>query len=395
MAKSESFGPFGFLKALTETPGVSGREERVRELILRVTEGMWDETRVDPMGNLICVKRATKKAAARAKKSAATEDRPQRVMLSCHMDEIGFYVRYIDDEGFVRVHNAGGFDTRNLFSRRVLIQGREDLIGLLNPAGKPVHIASEEDKKKVPEVHEVCIDLLRPAADVKKLVEIGDPVTLHQQTEQLGHAITGKAMDNRVALWVGVNAVRLAHGLGYLELPDEHTNGFSSAAKKSARRPAGKGGKSYGGSAYDIYFVACVQEEVGLRGATTAAFGIDPDIGIAVDTTLACDTPGIGKEQAITQFGKGVGIKVMDAAVISHRGLFDEFVDLAKREKIPFQREVLTRGSTEAGMLQRTRAGTRAITLSIPTRYIHTVTESIHRTDATAAVDLLAAWLAK
>lgn len=396
MAKSESFGPFKFLKALTETPGLSGREERVRELILRVTEGLWDETRVDPMGNLICLKRATKKPAARGKKGGEAVGRPLRVMLACHMDEIGFYVRYIDDEGFLRVQNAGGFDTRNLFARRVLVQGREDLVGLMNPAGKPVHIASDEEKKKVPEVTEFSIDLLRPAAEVKKLVEVGDPVTLYQETHAIGNAITGKSMDNRVALWVGINAVRHALGLGYLEMPDEHTNGDGGAAKKAARRPAGaKGAKNFAGSAYDIYFVACVQEEVGLRGATTAAFGIDPDIGIAIDTTLACDTPGVGKDLAITQFGKGVGIKVMDSAVISDRGLFDEFVELAKKHRIPFQREVLIRGGTDAGALQRTRAGTRAITLSIPTRYIHTVTESIHRTDAMAAVDLLAAWLAK
>lgn len=367
---AEQFGTFEFLKRLTETPGVPGREERVRELVLAETRGLWDETTVDPMGNLICLKRATRKPRARGR--GAAPDRARRVMLACHMDEIGFYVRYIDDHGFLRIHNLGGFDTRNLFARRVVVHGKQDLVGVLNPAGKPVHLASEEEKKKIPEIREFCVDLFRPKKDVERLVEIGDPVTLCQTTELIGDAICGKALDNRIALWVGIHAIRKALGI----LP-------SGTVKRGL----------VAGTPYDIYFVACVQEEVGIRGATTAAFGVDPDIGIAIDTTLCCDTPGIGKDEAVTEFGKGVGIKVLDGAAISHRGLFDEFVALARKHKIPHQRELLPRGGTDAGALQRTRAGTKTITLSVPTRYIHTVTEAISRKDAQAAVDLLAAWL--
>ena len=383
MTKTQNFGEFEFLRQLTETPGIPGREERVRELILAETADLWDETRVDSMGNLICLKRATKHAGASPKKrtrgrqgSAAEADRPVRVMLACHMDEIGFYVRYIDDNGYVRLQNAGGFDTRNLFARRVLIQGKQDVVGVLNPSGKPVHLATEEDKKRIPQINDFYVDLFMPKRQVRKYVSIGDPVTLIQDTEMINDAITGKAMDNRVAVWVGINAIRRACGV-----PAQKTGGRRAA---SAAAP---------GSPYDVYFVACVQEEVGLRGATTAAFGVDPDIGIAIDTTLCCDTPGIGRDDAVTELGQGVAIKVMDGASISHRGLFEEFVDLASRKKIPYQREVLPRGGTDAGALQRTRAGTKVITLSIPTRYIHTVTEAIHKKDAKAAADLLAAWL--
>jgi endoglucanase len=301
-------------------------------------------------------------------------------MLACHMDEIGFYVRYIDEIGYVRIHNVGGFDTRNLFARRVVVHGRRDLLGVLNPVGKPIHIATEEEKKKIPQINEFCIDLFLPKGDVLKLVEIGDPVSLAQTTEFIGDAVCGKAMDNRVASWVGINAIR-------------HACLGASFDGKPGKKSKKSGGKAAPGSPYDIYFVACVQEEVGLRGAATAAYGIDPDIGIAIDTTLCCDTPGIGKEEAITEFGKGVAIKLMDGASISHRGLFDEFVALARKQRIPFQREILPRGGTDAGAVQRARAGNRTVTLSIPTRYIHTVTETIHRKDALAAVDLLAAWL--
>lgn len=365
----QNWGEFEFLKRLTEAAGVSGREERIREMILAETAGLWDETRVDNMGNLICLKRArVKPAKSRGGKSArgatgdaaqVEGDRPQRVMLACHMDEIGFYVRFIEESGHIRVINVGGFDTRNLFARRVLIQGRKDLIGVMNPAGKPIHLASEDEKKKIPEVKEFSVDLFMPKSKVEKLVEVGDPVSLIQNTEMIGDAICGKSMDNRIALWTGINAIR--------KVGDK--------------------------SKYDIYFVACVQEEVGLRGAGTAAFSVDPDIGIAIDTTLCCDTPGISRDDAVTVFGDGVGIKVLDGASISHRGLFEEFVSIARSRKIKHQLEVLPRGGTDAGALQRARGGTRAITLSVPTRYIHTITEAIHKNDAKATVDLLAAWL--
>jgi len=393
MSKNNSFGEFDLLRRLTETPGVPGREERVRDLLIQETEDLWDETRVDAMGNLICLKRAAAPPKGRAGTSRATRGtkRPSagalKVMIACHMDEIGFYVRYIDDDGRLRVQNAGGFDTRNLFARKVLVQGRTDLIGVMNPGGKPIHLATEEEKKKIPTISEFFVDLFMSRKEVQKRVQIGDPVTLIQQTEMIGDAVMGKAMDNRVALWVGINAVRQACG--------------RAAGKPAGRRSRGAGDGSGGGASgrspgrlqYDIYFVACVQEEVGLRGATTAAYSVAPDVGIAVDTTLCCDTPGVTKDDAVTEFGKGVAIKVMDSASISHRGLFEEFLGVARARKIPHQLEILPRGGTDAGALQRARGGSRTITLSIPTRYIHTVTEAVHKSDARAAVDLLAAWL--
>ena len=391
MSKNRSFGEFDLLRRLTETPGVPGREERVRDLLLKETKGLWDETRVDAMGNLICLKRAAKqpKKTRGGRRSAKDKsaDGPLKVMIACHMDEIGFYVRYIDDDGRLRLQNAGGFDMRNLFARKVLVQGRKDLIGVMNPGGKPIHIASEEEKKKIPTMGEFFVDLFMSKKEVEKRVQIGDPVTMIQQTEMIGDAVVGKAMDNRVALWVGINAIRQACGLA---TGSRSSNRAATVRERSAGRSSSRSG---GGLKYDTYFVACVQEEVGLRGATTAAYSVDPDVGIAVDTTLCCDTPGVTKDDAVTEFGKGVAIKVMDSASISHRGLFEEFLGIAKARKIPHQLEVLPRGGTDAGALQRARGGSRTITLSIPTRYIHTITEAIHKSDAQAAADLLAAWL--
>jgi endoglucanase len=334
---------------LTETPGVPGREERVRELILKETKGLFDETRVDGMGNLIC----------RIKPAGRNGRGAPKVMIGCHIDEIGFYVRHIDEQGRLRLQNAGGFDTRNLFARRVLVQGKKDLIGVLNPSGRPIHIASDEEKNKTYKIHEFFVDLFLPKEEVDKLVRIGDPVTLIQTLEQIGDVYTGKCIDNRAASWVAINALR-----------------------KLGKR-----------SKYDIYYAATVQEEVGCRGAGPTAFGIEPDIGIAIDTTLCCDTPGIDKTESITTFGNGVAIKVMDAGSISHRGLLDEFVNLAKKKKIPHQLEILPLGSTDASTIQRAGIGRKTITISLPTRYIHTVTESVHKKDLDAAVNLLAAWL--
>jgi len=341
-----------FLKKLTETPGVPGREERVRALIQRETKGLFDESRVDAMGNLICRRKPGRRPSRRA---------AAKVLIACHIDEIGFYVTYVDDQGRLRLQNVGGFDTRNLFARRVLVQGRKDLLGVLNPAGRPIHIATDEEKKKVYKVSEFFVDLFMPKKEVDKLVRVGDPVTLVQPLEEIGEVYTGKCLDNRIATWVAVNAIR----------------------------------KVGGRSAYDIFYAATVQEEVGLRGAGPTAFGIEPEVGIAVDTTLCCDTPGIDKAESVTEFGKGVALKVMDAGSISHRGLLDEFTALARRKRIPYQLEVLPLGATDAASIQRAGAGRRAITISVPTRYVHTVTEAVHKKDLKAAVNLLAAWLAE
>ncbi len=340
-----------FLKELTEAPGVSGREERIRRIVRQEAEGLFDEWREDPMGNLIAVKRP----AGRSKGGK----RPRRVMIACHLDEIGFYVRFIDDDGFLRLHNVGGFDVRHYFSRRVLVQGRKDLIGILNPAVKPSHVASEEEKRGIPEIGDFYVDLMMPRKEVESLVQIGDPVTMLMDTRVIGDVVTGKAMDNRAATWVAINAVR--------QVKNE--------------------------SPFEIYYVGSAQEEVGCRGAQAASYGIDPDDGIAIDITIAGDTPGIPKEQVVSRLGEGVALKVMDGWSISTRSLLDEFIAKARKHKIPHQLEIVPKLGTDAGTIQRSGAARRVFTLSLPTRYAHTTAETVHRGDLEAAVNLLSHWL--
>jgi putative aminopeptidase FrvX len=336
-----------FLKQLSEAPGVPGREERVREILRRESEGLFDDVSVDPLGSLIGIKRAKTPSA-------------KRVLLACHIDEIGFYVRHVEEKGYLRIQNAGGFDTRNLLARRVLVQASsgEDLIGLMNPGGRPIHIAKEEDKKKVPEITDFYVDLCVPAEEVKKKVRIGDPVTLVHPFDEIGQCVSGKCLDNRVAGFVAIEALRK------VKLPK-----------------------------YDVVFAATVQEEVGCRGAGPAAYTHEPDIAVAIDTTLCCDTPGVPEDERVTAQGAGVALTVMDSLTISDRSLLDEFERVANAREIPFQLSILPKGGTDAGPIQRARGGYRTMTLSIPTRYIHTVTECIHRRDLQSAIDLLAAWL--
>ncbi len=337
------------LGKLSELPGAPGREERVREFIESRVGEVCDEIRTDVMGNLICRKGPSNGA-----------DDAERVMVACHMDEIAFYVRSIDDDGFIRVHNLGGFDTRNLFARRVRIETREgeEIIGNLNPGGKPVHIASKEDRKKIPEIKEFFVDTGLDKEQLKGRVRPGDPVTLVQDFVEMGDLVSGKCLDNRVACWVGI---RLLEEL------------------KSSK--------------YDVYVVFTAQEEIGLRGAQTSSYDVDPDIGIAIDTTLAVDTPGVPENDQITRLGEGAAIKVLDSYSVSHKDLVDQFIELAEEKEIPHQYEVLPMGGTDAGALQRARAGSKVITLSVPTRYIHTVTETVHKSDLQATLDLLRAFL--
>jgi endoglucanase len=335
------------LKRLCETPGVPGHEERVRDLIRAEIEDLFDDIRVDPMGSMLC-------------RRDGTGDDPQKVMLLCHMDEIGFLVSHVTDKGFVHVLPVGGFDPRNLFSRRVLVcTAKGDLKGVMNPGGRPVHIASAEDRKKIPEVHEFFIDLGLGEA-TRDHVAIGDMVVMDEPFLEMGDKVVSKALDNRIACWLGIEAIR---GLG------------------KARGAA------------EIHVAFTCQEEVGLRGARTAAFAVRPDIGIGVDTTLACDTPGVPEQDRTTEQGKGFGLHVRDSSFIADKALVAEFAKLAEDKGIPYQRTMLRAGGQDGAAAQQSAAGARAIGIVVGTRYIHTVTEMADKTDLAAARDILTAFL--
>jgi endoglucanase len=342
------------LEKLTQIPGVPGREERIRQAIVDYLEShkLVDEIHVDPLGSLITLRKPRGKQ---------TSDQPRRVMLAAHMDQIGFLVSHVGKEGDIRVNPVGGFDHRNLFARRVRVCTESgDLPGVMNASGKPVHIASEEDKKKIPEINEFFIDLGLPADQVKAQVKIGDMVVLEGPFSTLGQTVVSQCLDNRVGCWAQIRA---------LELLGDH--------------------------ACEIQAVWTVQEEVGLRGAMPAAYAVEPDIGIACDTTLCCQVPGVGEEQHVTRFGEGVCLHVMDSSTIADMDLIRQVEAIASEQNIKCQRGILARGGQDGAMIQRSRRGVKTVVFACPIKFIHTVTEMAHRDDLDSYCRLLSAFLSR
>jgi putative aminopeptidase FrvX len=347
------------LKRLCETPGIPGREERVRALIEQEVKGLFDSVTTDPIGNLICRRGPRPGKSAPAPK----KDRPTRVMLLSHMDEIGFYVTHVDKNGYLWMNPAGGFDARTLFARRVLVCTDEgDLRGVLNPCGRPLHISLPKDREKIPEIKEFYVDLGMPGDEVKKKVKVGDYVVPDEPLVEFGTKVVSKALDNRVACWLGIEAVRALDASGT-------------------------------GHACEVIVAFTTQEEVGLRGAKTASFQVQPDIGIGLDVTLSCDTPGVPEEEAVTRNGEGFGLHIKDGSFISDHTLVREFEALAKKREIPFQRSILAAGGQDGAAAQQSAAGARAIGITVGTRYIHTIAEMADVRDLNAARDILAAYL--
>jgi endoglucanase len=329
------------LKRLCETPGISGREDRVRDVVVEELRPLVDEVRVDALGNVVGV---------RLGKGGP------RVMVAAHMDEIGFFVKHVDDNGFIRVQPVGGFDPRVLVAQRVQVHGFDGTtyLGAFQPAAKPIHLLDANEIKQI-KLEDLFIDIGLPGDKVKAAVEVGDMVTLERTVELVGDCVFGKALDDRVGVYIMIEALRAMNG-----------------------------------GAAEVVAVATTQEEVGLRGAKTSAYDVEPDVAVALDVTLAGDIPGNPAEQAVSRLGKGAAIKVMDSSHISHPKLLRHFRDLAEHHGISYQLEILPRGGTDAGAMQVARSGAPAITLSLPTRYVHTVNEMANRGDLDGCVGLLA-----
>ncbi|HYI14598.1 MAG TPA: M20/M25/M40 family metallo-hydrolase [Thermomicrobiales bacterium] len=283
-----------------------------------------------------------------------------RVIVMAHMDEIGFLVKHIDDKGFIRVQPVGGFDPRVLPAQRVIVHGfgGEQLRGALQIGAKPIHLLDPGDIKP-PKVDDLFIDLGLSGDEVKARVEVGDMVTLDRTVERVGNNVMGKSLDDRICVFQMIEALRRLSGPTQAE----------------------------------IVAVATTQEEVGLRGAITAAYHVDAQIAVALDITLAQDIPGGAEQDQITRLNGGTAIKIMDSSTISNYKLVRHLRDVAEANDIPYQLEILPRGGTDAGAGQRSRGGVPAVTISIPTRYVHTVNEMASISDVEASIDLLARYL--
>ena len=329
------------IKTLNAPRAISGREKAISDKLLTLIAPITDKCYNDPMGNLIAVKYGT-----------APEVDRKKIMLCAHMDEIGFLVTYIEDSGFIRVNPIGGINWVAAAYSEVTFAG--GLKGILVPEASAAPAELGPDK--------CYIDIgAKDKKEAERKVQIGDFCALNGGvTRLLGRRIAGRPMDDRIGCAV---LVKIAEKLKETPVAD------------------------------DVYFVFSVQEEVGMRGAKTSAFGITPDIGIAYDVTGTGDAAG-AKPMACS-VGGGAAIKLKDASVICDYELTQEFAAVAKANDIKHQFEILPFGGTDTAAMQVSGAGVRAAALSIPTRYIHSGVEMLDLNDAEACVELTVAWLKK
>ncbi len=324
------------IKKLTETYGPSGHEERIREVIRAEIEGLADEVRVDALGNLIALKRG--------------KGQGIKVMLAAHMDEIGIIVTHVDEKGFLRFAPVGGVRPLTLLGgRAVFADGTVGTFGMEK--------REPEEAKKIPTFDKLYLDV--GARDKESVpVKVGDVACFQRPFVAQGDRLIAKAFDDRIGCAVLIQVMR--------ELKE---------------------------TPHDVYFVFSVQEEVGLRGATTSTYGIQPDLGISVDVTRTGDTPEA--HPMAVSLGAGPAIKVKDGRMLAHPAVKDLLVRTAEELGIPYQLEVLERGTTDAAAIQISREGVPAGCLSIPCRYVHTPSEMVDYNDVANAVKLLVAVLSR
>ncbi len=321
------------IQKLTETFSPSGYENTIREVIRKEVKPLADEIRVDALGNLI------------ARKGEKT-GKGKRIMLAGHMDEIGLMATHVDEHGFIRFTGLGGIYPQNLNGSRVrFMNGTTGVIGS-ERATEP---------GRAPSLEQCFIDV--GAASPKDCpIHVGDVCAFDRPFADLGGRLVAKSMDDRIGCAVMIEAMR---------------------ALKS--------------SPHELHFVFTTQEEVGLRGATTSAFGVDPDIGLSLDVTATGDTPkGLKMEVGL---GKGPAIKVRDGGMLSDPRVVAWMVQTAEKARLPFQREILEGGTTDARAIQLARAGVPVGCLSIPTRYVHSPSEMVDSGDVENSVKLLTALL--
>jgi endoglucanase len=338
------------LRELTEAPGVSGYEQEVREIIRKHLQNI-TVIEQDHLGSIVCRKNG--------------EAETPRIMIAGHMDEIGFIVKLITDEGFIRFSPLGGWWGHVMLAQRVVIKTRQgDVPGLIG--SKPPHILSEEERKKLLEPKDMYIDIGATSKDeVKELgIRPGDPIipVFPFMISGTGKTYMAKAFDDRVGCALLIDVINKL-------TQERHPN--------------------------TVYGVGTVQEEVGLRGARTSSWVVEPDVGLTMETGVAGDVPDVKKEDAQAKLGKGPVIVIRDGSMIPNLRLRDFFVETAEELQIPYQFDLLDRGGTDSGAIHLHRRGVPNLVIAVPTRHIHSHAGIIHRDDYDQTVQLVTAVIKK
>lgn len=326
------------LKALCSLEGVSGREDRVRAYILDALAQSAAEmdTRVDPLGNVLVWLKGRRRAA-------------RTLLFAAHMDEVGFIITGITEEGYLRFAAVGGIDTRVIFGKRVRVNGRTGIIG-----GKAVHLCSAEEKKKLPDVGELLIDVgASSREEAAAWVHPGDTAVFESEYTRLeGGLIKGRALDDRA--------------------------GCALLLKLAEQTPE-----------YDMVLAFTVQEEIGLRGARTAAFAVRPDVAVVVDATTAADTAGVAEERQVCRIGGGAVISFMDKRTLYDGELYRQILAIAEKNGLRAQPKTVVAGGNDAGAIQTAAAGARVAAVSLPCRYIHSPSCVLSKKDWNETLALL------
>jgi endoglucanase len=337
------------LEALSNARGVSGKETEIRDTILQEVGGCVDEYHIDALGNLLCVKKG----------HHSSGEWPSKVMIAAHMDEIGLIVRRINDNGTLRFDKVGGIDDRILLSKQVLV-GEDAVPGVIGY--RPIHLIPREERDKAVESEKLSIDIGATDKDsAKELVSVGDYVSFRTSFETLDNelrTVKGKAFDDRAGCAVLVELLKEEYDL-------------------------------------DIHAAFTTQEEVGLRGARVASYSIDPDVAFVLEGTICDDLPKKKDTSPVTELGKGPAITFMDRSFVANRRLVDLLVMTAEQEGIPYQFKRAVAGGTDAGAIHLAREGVPAVTVSVPSRYIHAPVSLLSLSDFDHTVQLLRAALHK
>lgn len=306
------------IKELTNICGVSGDEGEVREFLKEKIAPYADEITVDTIGNLIALKKGSNE---------------KRIMLAAHMDEVGFIVSGINDKGYLEFKPVGGIDTRVMLSKKVVI-GKNKIPGVIGI--KAIHLQEKSERESVPKKKDLYIDIgAENKEEAEKFVSMGDYVAFDTEFEMLGEkTFKAKAIDDRAGCAILVELMK---------------------------QPV----------KYDTYFCFTTQEEVGLRGATVCAHRVNPDACMVLESTTCNDVYGCGEKDYVTNVGGGAAITFMDGRHIADRELFRWLYDAAKAEKIPVQLKRATAGGNDAGKIHLARGGVKTISVSVPTRYLH------------------------
>jgi len=328
------------LKKLSEAPGVSGNESRIKDIIIGEVKEFIDEIREDSMGNLITVKKGSGNF---------------KVMVAAHMDEIGFMVKHIDDKGFISFETIGGFDPRSLGSQRVIIHSsKRDVLGVIGL--KPPHITTQEEKDRALKVEDLRIDIgLNSKEEVEKLgIKPGDSITRDISFSELGkeNIVSCKSFDNRAGCAVLIELIKK------IKNPD-----------------------------FTLFGVFTTQEEVGLRGAKTAAYGIPIDFAIIIDSTTAGPIPKTDADKVTISLGKGPSIDLMDRGFILSEKVKDILIKAANEAGVAYQTHI-SGGSTDGAAVHITKAGIPTAVISIPSKYIHSTVEIIDLNDLESTLKL-------